>query len=223
MAINVVYHAAIDNDVVLKLACFRMLGRLCEAMRIPPDRVLVLAAARFVLRSAIMRSRNIGDKEGTRACMEDFLATAQVIEPTPEEIAIATSIEEAALSRGLALDVGESQLCAVVLSRTIPVLATGDKRAVHALHALSEDDPRLAMMAGRVACLEQLALILIRLVGEAVFRQAVCAEREADKALAICCKCLVPESKESTEYSLRSYIDALRRNAPTLLISEYSS
>ena len=69
---------------------------------------------------------------------------------------MAADLEFRAQTTGLDLDVGESQLCAVLVMRMVPMLLTGDKRAISAIEHLFDLEPRIGWIAGRVYCLEQL-------------------------------------------------------------------
>jgi hypothetical protein len=74
--------------------------------------------------------------------LDDFLASVELIEPTVEESTLAAEFESLALAAALPLDAGESQLCAVLVSRNLPLLVTGDKRAITALESLVDSDTR---------------------------------------------------------------------------------
>jgi hypothetical protein len=208
----------VDNDVLIKLACYRFLQEAITTFG-GPGSVGILGAARFVVTSHIRRSSSIHDRAKALESFAAFLGEVDELEPTEDEVALATEIEEAATRALVELHFGESQLCAIVLSRTVLMLVTGDKRAIVAAEALKSDINRLAELKGKLVCLEQLILGLTGRVGHAVARDSICAEPNVDKALAICFGCRLSEQVtiSSTLDGLRSYIRDLRSKAPTLL------
>src|SRR6185503_5833439 len=121
--------------------------------------------------------------------LEQFIAEAIVVEPIDEEQKFAAALELLAQREGLPFDTGESQLCAVLITRAVPQLLTGDKRAIAALARLLDLEDRLEPARGRVRCLEQLVRLLIDRAGIDHVRIAVCAEPSVDRALAMCFSC----------------------------------
>lgn len=207
--------AAIDNDVLLKLASYELLAETPETLNLAPSALHVLGAARFVVRDSIRRSSSIPDQARAHTNLETFLEAATEIEPTEHEVRLSTVIEELAIEYGVDLDTGESQLCAVTIVRALTVLITGDKRAITGLETLLDKMKDLAYLCGRVMCLEQLFLLLVLRLGSQAIRERVCTARNADRALTICCGCAHPSrSQESMIDGLRSYIRALREDAP---------
>jgi hypothetical protein len=119
----------------------------------------------------MLGARVIGSSGGRVVCdrkdpaealahLDRVLARAERLEPSEQElelaVELAVELERAGQLAGLALDGGESTLCAIALLRGVPWLHTGDKRAIKSIEALA--DSLAAGMAGRVRCLEQLAL-----------------------------------------------------------------
>ena len=117
---------AIDNDIVLKASSYGLASNFWPAGG--PD-IGVLAAARFAVPTYVDRGRG-RDKARAKTQLAAFLARASFLEPTEPEIRMALSFEVAAQGARLALDTGESQLCAMVISRSMDSLETGDKRAI---------------------------------------------------------------------------------------------
>jgi hypothetical protein len=100
------------------------------------------------------------------------------------------------------------------------MLDTGDKRAVRGLEALSDHSETCAQLRERVRCLEQLLLRALEQEDEFdAIASALCAEPEVDKTASICFSCFSGGGADREEVlaGLRSYIDALRRDAPTVL------
>jgi hypothetical protein len=212
--------AALDNDVVLKLACYSLLSDLL-ALYEDGQAVGVLGAARFVLPTYIKRDRRIRDKGAASTALASFLRAVELLEPTPAEVALATAFEEAAVAASVSLDVGESQLCAIVLTRNISALVTGDKRAITGAEQLLETVEALRGLAGRIVCLEQLIHKIFEHIGYGIGRDRVCAEPAVDTALRMCCACNSSQcgqiARDRIREALLSYINDLRRLAPKLL------
>lgn len=210
--------AAVDNDVLIKLACYRL---LCDVLAVfgGSGSVGILGAARFVVTNNIRRSSGINDQESALQDFAAFLAEAEELEPADDEIDLATELEEAASQLGAGLDFGESQLCAIVLLRKIPMLVTGDKRAIVAAEILKSEVGNLAELEGKFVCLEQLVLGLTDRIGHAASREKICAEPNVDKALSICFACWSDThgADSSVADGLRSYIGDIRSTAWTLL------
>lgn len=204
--------AAIDNDVLIKAAAYGLLTATSEAFG---GSVGVLGVARFVVTKRLEKDRRIADAAQATANWLGFLDGAEELEPSADELDLATAIEEAAAARGLPLDVGESQLCAIVITRQVRRLVSGDKRAVKAAEQLLPSVAALAAMSGAWVCLEQLVAALADRVDAEGIRVSICAEPDMDRALTICMSCgsTGPWSGEGIE----SYVNDLREHAPTLL------
>jgi hypothetical protein len=177
----------------------------------------ILGVARFVVPDAIDRHGQMLDKEGALACWHSLLSIVSELEPTDEELGLATRLEEVANRLGLPLDVGESQLCAIAVFRLGTVVLTGDKRAIAAAERIRQVDDGLRSLDGRVACLEQFVLTLCSVAGVDIVRSRICSEPGVDRALAICMSCSSQVSVDDS--GLLSYIASLRSEAPHLLAS----
>lgn len=207
--------ALADNDILYKGSCFRALDALVGESR---SAVGVLGAAKYVLPPKIQKARLQRSAAGAIALLEEFIRDAEVIEPTDDEQTLAAALELLAQHEGLPFDTGESQLCAVLISREVPRLLTGDKRAIAALERLLDLEMRLDPAKGRVHCLEQLVRLLVDRVGVDDVRGAICAEPRVDRALTICFSCSVnSHSADSVLEGLASYIAAVRQTAARIL------
>lgn len=143
----------LDTDVLIKLAAYGLLDTIahpgCAAGC--DRRTGLVAAAAFVARKRL--PRKAADPTGAVTRLEAFLAAAAALEPTADELALAAELEEAATRVGLDLDVGESQLCAIAVSRNRPVILTGDKRAIVAVEQLLNAVGAMIGLVRRMACL----------------------------------------------------------------------
>jgi hypothetical protein len=162
------------------------------------------------------RHRNILNIDGASAALEELLAQVSFVVPTQTEIELAAELEERATARALEFDTGESQLIAVLMSRSAPLLLTGDKRAIVALAGICP-----AEAEGRVACLEQLIATLVTKHSAGALRTSVCAEPKVDKAMTACFACSATlVSAEDILAGLASYTNHLRRSAGDTLLAE---
>lgn len=210
--------AAIDNDILFKGACYGLLSELIGTSCCAPEVVGTLGSARFVVAKKIERNKPLRNREAALAILFDFLNRSETLEPTTNEQNMAADLELTAQRLGVNLDNGESQLCAMLVFRVLPLLLTGDKRATKAMEKLIDADARLIPLCGKVRCLEQLVYDALATGAHVAFRTAVCAEPEVDKALAICFGC----RSQSIELAnivegLQSYVRALRTEATRVL------
>jgi hypothetical protein len=205
----------LDNDVVLKMASYRLDAELISATtedEVPPS---ILTVTKHVLRSQIERAKRVKDKAAAKAALEAIFENLQFIEPTEEEISLAADFEEAAGELSLELDGGESLLFALLLRRAARLLLTGDKRAIKALERISPAEGH-----GRVACFEQLIAHVMQDDGYPTVRTKICAESETDKAIALCFSCgRASVEAASVAEGLDSYIKSIRETAPKALLS----
>lgn len=206
---------ACDNDLLYKAICYR----ISRVLWPDPAVVGVLGSARYVIRG-LLDTASLVARESALEEFDNVFASVVPLEPTDEEVRLAAELEVAAQRGGLQLDAGESQLVAIVVAREITAFETGDKRAIAALEGLLTAVAAVRSLAHRVRCLEQ--LILDRITDSAIctrIRQAVCSERDVDKALTMSFACFTPGDVDETVVSpgLRSYIQDLRRTAPQIL------
>jgi hypothetical protein len=212
--------AAADNDILFKGAWYGLLREIVSVIPSSPSDTFVLGHAKFVVGKRLQKLVNKNVPGASRALdsLTEFLAEVVQAEPTSEEQLFAATIENAAQVAGLALDSGESLLCAMMVRRGLQWLATGDKRAIHALEMLFQSNVEVRPIAGRVVCLEQLFVRLLEEGTPSRIRAAVCREAHVDKALTACFACSSASlSPDDWCTGLRSYINALRVQAPTFL------
>lgn len=207
----------VDNDVLIKLAAYRLLESGVAVLGGAAE-VGVLGAARYVIPTVIARDGRIADSDGAIACWSEMADSLEPLEPSEGELKLAVAVEEFAARRGLPLDIGESQLIAITVLRPVALFATGDKRAIAAAETLRSELAELTALDGLVACFEQIIHRLIDVLDRATVRNAVCAEPKADRAIGICMGCASGQNTtESIAEGLASYISDLRKRAPSLL------
>jgi hypothetical protein len=210
----------VDNDLILKSVSYGLAGSFW-----PEDSgsMGILGAARYVVGHEIERASLNRGATAARSDLAELLARCDELEPTEEEVSLATEIELCGQEQGLALDNGESQLAAIVVSRDLPLLETGDKRAIAGLEEARSHLPALAVLRGRVRCLEQIARRAIGLEeGFGSFASGVCAESRVDRSLSICFGCFgdTPADRETALKALDQYIRDVRRQASEVLVDD---
>ena len=207
---------AVDSDILIKGASYLLLTELIGATQRAPEDCGVLGAAKFVVLQRLRKSRH----RDAIAHFEEALRKLIELEPDDSELASAADIELEAQRKGLALDIGESILVAIMGQRRLEFLATGDKRAVVALEHLARDWRDIDRWRSKLISLEQLVRRLLDAEEPADIRDRICAAEDADRTLAICFRCTsrLGDSR-SWRTGLDSYITDLRSQAPTVLIS----
>lgn len=211
----------VDNDLILKSVCYG----LAEAFwpKDDPKSIGILGAARYVIRHEIDRASLNRGADAAHSDLSGFLARCEELEPTEGEIALAAEVELCGQEHGLALDNGESQLAAIVVTRDLPLLETGDKRAIAGLEEVRRHLKALNALRGRVRCLEQIAHRVIEVEeGFDGFSKGVCAEPDVDKSLSICFGCFgdSPADRATAHEALTQYIIEVRRSASDVLVGE---
>lgn len=211
--------SVVDNDLILKSVSYGLAKLFWPAD--DPGSLGVLGAARYVVGHEIDRGSLNRGAEAARSDLSELLARCEELEPTEDEVALAAEIELCGQRQGLALDNGESQLAAIVVTRNLPLLETGDKRAIAGFEEARRHLATLEDLRGRIRCLEQIARRAVEAEdGFSGLSAAVCAERDVDKSLSICLGCLgdTPADRETALEALGQYIREIRRSAPEMLI-----
>jgi hypothetical protein len=206
----------VDNDVLLKALSYGLEEHFWPDA--DHEQIGVLGAARFVLADRLRKAEL--QRSTWSAALEGLLDGAETLEPDEAEVDLATAVEQRASKLGFELDSGESQLAAMVVTREIDRLETGDKRAIAGFEPMLSEIVELASLGGRVRCLEQIAH---RVAADserfASVADAVCRETNVDRALSTCFSCYsgIDVDQESVLGALLSYIEDVRKAAPTLL------
>lgn len=209
-----------DNDILYKGARYGLLRPMLEAMRWS-EGLGILGAAKFIVRRKVAKRPPGRGAEVALSEFEEAIKHLTVLEPSIEEVRVASGLEQAAQSLGVELDAGESQLCAIVIHRSLRLLLTGDKRAIAAIHKLVVSGHADAVhLRDRIACLEQVFLSLLAKENEEAIRHLVCAEPDVDRTLCICFACSAAcARKAEIAEGLLSYVSALQGAAPGILVA----
>ena len=209
--------AVVDNDILSKGASYGLLPHLVTCEVGDGEPVGILGAARFVVAKKISKARLRKGVEAAVAQFTEFIAGAEALEPTESEQQLAAQLELSAQRHSLNFHSGESQLCAIVLTREVPLLLTGDKQAIAAMEQLIDGERALLRLRGRLRCMEQLVCALLGRSEPGSVRAAICDEPDVDKSLSTCFSCTAAEvSNESIIAGLESYIGDVRRRAERL-------
>ncbi|MGB8768941.1 MAG: hypothetical protein WCC92_04960 [Candidatus Korobacteraceae bacterium] len=209
--------AVADNDILLKGACYGLLPEFVGAVP-GTGHIGILGASIFVVPSKIKKQSLRGDPAVVQTRFAAFVADNELLEPSCDEQSMAALFEATAQKLALNLDTGESQLVAMLVSRSLPWLLTGDKRAIAAIENLFDADTRLAVVAGKIRSLEHLIRDVLASGIVDQVRGAICAEPAVDKALSICFSCSGSHASSATvSEGLSSYIADLRSRAARVL------
>jgi hypothetical protein len=210
--------ALIDTDVLLKTASYKLLKQFLASTPFGSDDFGMIAAAQFVVAGKFKKKLKGSQLDEAKAHFQEAIATIASIEPNAEELALAAQLEGAAIALGVDLDLGESQICALMFSRGIELMMTGDKRAIKAIAALMEHEA-CAYMHGKVTCLEQAMLWMIAKSGLESVQPSVCALPLVDTSLTMALGCHSGGAPlTSCQDGLVSYINSIRQDAPEVLI-----
>ena len=148
----------VDNDIVLKVACYGLEEELLFSNPRMPNDIAVLGSARFVVRRAIQKMILSGSMTASIKRANSLIQRFASIDPTEDEQASAAEYELEAQRVGANLDAEESVLCAVALRRSVWFVITGDKRAINAIEKVSRTHRELTVLRWRLMSLDQLAL-----------------------------------------------------------------
>jgi predicted nucleic acid-binding protein len=210
--------AAVDTDVLLKSATYRSGAELVAILR---SRGLpaTLRLTHLIAPRQLARKRGVRHREEAQLELENLLVQFGRLEPDDDEIALAAELAASAQQQGLPLDAGEAQLAAITMLRGLPLLVTGDKRAVGALATLWALETDRTALAGRLACFEQIVASITALIGEHEMRLRVCVEPDVDGAMRLACSCDDDEwDPMQLHEACESFIRAVRSHAGDLLV-----
>jgi len=210
--------AVVDNDLLLKTVAWGLFDDVVHVMCEPgcTNSWGALGVARFVIGRLISSVPATAPEVSRR--FQAAWEMLEHLEPSDAEARLAAEIEGYGISEGLDLDPGESQLAAIAILRVVPWLLTGDKRAIVALEASQTHLTPVSELAGRVICLEQAIAQVTGRKGAAPTRALVCGHPSLDTSIRISFECGRSADAEIDPMpGLRSYVEDLRRVAPSML------
>lgn len=170
----------------------------------------MLGAAKFLVRKKLGKLK----RQPAMDAFEDALASLPQLEPSSEELRLAADYENAAQKLGVQLDSGESQLCAIVVTRDLSYFFTGDKRAMVALSQLiTAGSIQLSSLYRKIVCLERTMLWLIDSNDLEEIWLSIRRDKEADITLSVCFSVSAETANEqSVRDGLTSYISSLSKD-----------
>lgn len=210
----------IDTDVLLKSNVYGLFDQLLESIPLSIANFGVLGSTKFVVRNKIKYLNFNRQKGEVIEALNNSLSKLKELEPTMDEIQFASELELMVQKLNVGFDVGESQLCAMVISRKMQCLVTGDKRAIISAESLINSNLDVIFPESKFICLEQCFSWLLKKksIQPHEVRAKVCSEPGIDQALNICFSCRSPYiSPESWMDGLCKYIQCLLSEAPNVL------
>lgn len=204
----------IDNDIIAKCAIYSLINELVATLKASKAEIGLLGSIRFVLSPKKLQTANDGAMQA-HARVQELIKDVMLLEPNAEETSLATKFEEVALRNDLQLDAGESQLCAIAITRTAKYLCTGDKRGILAIEYLRNLLAEITQLDQKVICFEALIAKMSDHFGCSHIRAKVCASKGTDKATEICFQCHNSNLDENEFLTgIHSYIKKIRTDAP---------
>ncbi|WP_341992296.1 hypothetical protein [Azorhizobium sp. AG788] len=208
---------AVDTDVLLKASAYRVAIELVSALS-SYGRVAALGLTHIIALSQMSRLRHLANRGEAVAQLTLLLGMLERLEPDDSEISLAADLATTAQQRGLPLDTGEAQIVSIVVNRGLPLMVTGDKRAIRALASLLAGSSLKGALIERIASFEQLLLTIGGIVGEETLRERICAEPQVDNAMRLACSCGRDDwDPAQLHEACGSYVEATRRDADSLL------
>ena len=198
----------LDNDIVLKLCIFDLLEESIVTLNLRSSDIRVLKTAEFVFK----RSRSVLNScpETSRERAIAFVKNCPMVsEENSDEFELLQTID--------GIDIGEARLLAATQGVAAFVLLTGDKHCMASLGAAPELESIRQRLQGRVICLEQVVLLLIKRLGFEIVKARVLPTIGYDKSLQSCFGSGKFAIEANVVASLEGYIEALRQLAPGIL------
>jgi len=93
--------ALVDNDILIKGACYGLLNEIVGCIDPPEESVGILGAARFVVTKQIRARQPNKGSELAIESFQDFLRRSVVLEPSDQEQQLAAEFELAAQRAGV--------------------------------------------------------------------------------------------------------------------------
>lgn len=204
----------LDTDIVLKCSAWSMADVLPRVVgHLGPPAVLGLV---HLIAPRQLGRMGLAEPEAARGELDRILGSLGRMEPSDEEIGLAAELAALAQEADLPLDTGEAQLTAITILRDLPLLVTGDKRAIR---ALAQMRPAAERLGRRLACLEQVIEAVVAMLGPDEARDRICREPAADSTMRLVFSCHGDaRSAGHAQEALASYIGDIRRGADGLLI-----
>lgn len=204
-----------DNDIILSLAAFDLLGETCAWLRIDPSAVEVLATARYRLRDPRL-AKQYGNEGVKRAVA--FVEEANIVAIPADRKEFDTLL--GAPDKGYNIDPGEAILfAATAVQQADFLLATGDKRCLTDLVRYPGTGAVCARLSQRVLCLEYVLLQLIERLNFDVIQKRVWDVRRCNGAVRQAFGWSEPAGEASVREGLQSFVRDLDERTNGLLVT----
>lgn len=174
-----------DADVLIKLSVLDCYAESVAAMGLQVSQcatLLSMTKSAGIDRQEV-RERRAGPGKAARRLYRTLAAIPTIDRLTTEERTLAVEITGVSQAQGLFVDGGEAMLIAISLHRNIPLVATGDKKAIRSLPELCRHVPSVSGLKNRIACLEHLLIKVARAEGFGKIQPRLWAGRSCDTAL----------------------------------------
>ena len=201
-----------DNDIIHKLLALELFDDAIDVLQISRSQLQVLPTAKYWFQGQKKKTRQYSDAIWDAGI--ELVSECQVIYVERDEGCLA-EIEYLSQFNNQ-IHQGERDLILATRSQPDFLLMTGDKVCMQALPKLSEEIFQRLM--GRVVCLEQVVLILIRRLGFGVVQERVLLNVDCDKALRACFGSGDRATEDNVVLALLGYVDDLQKFAPGLLV-----
>lgn len=199
-----------DNDIISKLAHWRLLENLTSVFNCSVHQIYTLPSLVVRAKKAIVKPDKLFRDTHTANYAYDFLKQLSVqIAPDVQVVAD--------LQLNPNIDYGEALLIAIALSDEKSLIATGDKRAIASIGNLQAKG-QLIDLQKRIVCLEQLLCCFIELISFSSVQNCIKNLPEIDMTAKAVWGSRMDSSEESVFEGLNSYIRSLKSSAPELLI-----
>lgn len=199
-----------DADIISKLAHWRFLHYLPAVFGCDIKSIATLDSLVYRAQKAITNPDKLFKDGDTASYAHDFLSQLPKL-PSPDEPVLQS------LQRIQNIDSGEALLIAVLESTQDSILATGDKRAIKAIHSAMANG-LACHIGGRFICLEQLLSCILSLIGHADWLASIGRATTIDTAIRMICgkDCNAP--LDQIHDGLKSYTESLRKECGELLM-----
>lgn len=199
-----------DNDIISKLAHWRLLESLTSAFNCSISQIYTLPSLVIRARKAIEKPDQLFRDSETASYAYAFLKQLSVqVAPDPQTVAD--------LQQNPNIDYGEALLIAIALTENKSLIATGDKRAIASIGGLQAKG-QLLELRGRIVCLEQLLNCFTQLLSFSVVQKCIKNLPDIDRATKAIWGSRIDSPEESVYEGMYSYINSLKSSAPALLI-----
>lgn len=199
-----------DADIISKLAHWRLLHHLPAVFDCDIKSIATLDSLVYRAQKAISNPDKLFKDNVTAIYAHEFLSQLPKL-ASPNVDALQS------LQRIPNIDSGEALLIAILEATQDSILATGDKRALKAIHSAMTNGLS-CQIEGRIICLEQLLSCLLTLIGHADWLASISRAPTMDTAIRMVCGSGCNAPMEQIVNGLKSYTESIRNECGTILM-----